>query len=117
MSVDDITKRILGGKVYFIIHFTLHHSENSGPKPTAGTEEVVLPPGKNTAMGKKKNMRLAPHGLFILLSYHIPRGGTAHRELGSPTAIISYENAPAHTDLRTGQSEGTVFSVEVPLPR
>lgn len=36
--------------------------------------------------------------MFILLSYanqdHIPRGGTAHRELSSPTAIINHENAP-----------------------
>lgn len=47
----------------------------------------------------------------IFLIQCLPRGGIAHGGLGSPTLIIKLENV--HTDMATGQSYGSVFSVEL----
>lgn len=62
---------------------------------------------------------LAPHILLNLLFYtlqdHLPRGGMTHRELDSPMSIINQEKTPHRLALR--QSDGHIFSIDVPLHR
>lgn len=57
---------------------------------------------------------LVPPSLLDLLSHtqdHLPRDGVTHSKLGPPTWIINQDNP---TDLPTGRSDGSHFSVEAP---
>jgi hypothetical protein len=76
-----------------ILHLRAYHPGKSGQELRTRAQlnsELMQKPWRSDVYW------LAPYGLLSLLSYstqdHLPRGVTAHRELGPPTLIVFSEN-------------------------
>lgn len=75
-------KSTCGGEGVFLLQFGIRHLWKSGQEPGIrnGSRDI-----------ESEAYWPAPHGLLSLLSYTVqsrmPRGGTIHSELGSPTSI------------------------------
>lgn len=80
----------------FIYSMWLTTYSPSGKEVKAGTQSTNLEAGTETEA--EEELCVLAYGSFSLLSFiaqgHLPRGGTTHRDLSSPTSISNHDNTP-----------------------
>ena len=103
-----VAQSSLGQKIFILLILQYHSPGSQGRRN--------LETGTEAEATEEHCLLAGSHSLFSLLLYttqdHVPRGGPAHCELEPSTSIISQS-----TDLPISQSDGGVFSVELPLPK